>query len=169
LRGSVGEGGHAVGIDVVIAVQRADFLTGQQLLKILRRHGAAKIVALHIAGAQILQIVRLLPGLYALGDDGQPQPVGHADDGAEDIAGAGLVPAAAEKAHIQLQKVHRHVLEHIQRGIAAAEIIHFNLEPAVAQFLDDTDQCCGVLRINTLRNLKVDILRLQPMFFDHLR
>ena len=89
------------------------------------RHGLGKQEALDINAADALEEFRLLHGLHALCDDRRSQPVCHADNGTNDNA-ASAADLIAQKDHIQLDDIHFDIFQHVERRIAAAEIIHFH-------------------------------------------
>ena len=66
-----------------------------------------------------------------------------------------LAALAGQKAHIQLQLVDVDVLQRVQGGIAAAEVVHLHDESAAAQLLHSAHDPLGVLHVGALRHLKV--------------
>ena len=89
--------------------------------------------------------------LHALGECLDAEVLGHADDRADDAAR--LLGEAAQKAHVELDEVDRVILEDVQRGVAAAEVVEPDLIALLAQvregLLDDT----RILREDALRDL----------------
>ncbi len=118
----------------------------QQALVIIRRHRPRVEVALHVKTADGKQVIGLRLGLDALGDHGHAEPFRHADDRFEDVAAARGIARAGKKAHIELEDVRRHVLERVERGIPAPEIIDFDGEAVPGQALDNLNDLVGRLR-----------------------
>ena len=94
------------------------------MLERLGRHGAVKVVALRVIATYALQEVHLLLRLGALGDDTQIHESSHGHDGLKDAFAALRLILSSEEAHVDFQDVDRDVLQHVERGITAAEIVH---------------------------------------------
>jgi len=91
--------------------------------------GTAVIEALQFLAADIPQELGLLLCLDALGERVDAEFLGHAYDRGHD--GAALLREGMEERHVELERVEAVVLEHVERGIAAAEVV----EPDLAAFL----------------------------------
>ena len=89
--------------------------------------------------------------LHALGERLDAEVLGHADDRADDATR--FLGEAAQKAHVELDEVDRVILEDVQRGVDAAEVVEPDLIALLAQvregLLDDT----RILRQDALRDL----------------
>lgn len=83
--------------------------------------GAAVIEALQFLAADIPQELGLLLCLDALGERVDAEFLGHAYDRGHD--GAALLREGMEERHVELERVEAVVLEHVERGIAAAEVV----------------------------------------------
>ena len=140
---------------------------GDQIFKLLHRHGPIEVIALHVAAAQVRQEVDLLDGLHALDDHGNGHGLGHVDDGFQYAdALAGFVLADVQELGVQLDDVHVQAAEHVQRGIAAAEVVHQHQEAQAAQAAHRLPDGGGVLDIGGFGDLDLDQPRGQPVFLQ---
>ena len=73
-----------------------------------------------------------------------------------------------QKTKIQFDAVYRYFFEHIQGRIAAAKIIHFNLESALPQRFRRTDQQVRILGIGRFGNLDPQLVRGQAIGSDQI-
>ena len=100
---------------------------GDQRLELIRRHRPVVVEALHIPDTHIFQVTDEGGRLHAFDDDRGGKGFGHADHGLQDIDALLLLPDTdAEELGIELDDVHLHAAQHIQGGIAAAEVVHHN-------------------------------------------
>lgn len=136
-----------------------DRLPAPQLLKFRCGHGLCKIIPLGIVTAHRPKPLNLLLCLYALGHHAEMQPVCHADHIAQNALVIRLCDFALNELHIQLQNAQRHLAEHIQRGVPAAEIVHLHNKAQTAQLHYRADELAGLFRIDALCDLKMQILR----------
>ncbi|MPM76511.1 hypothetical protein SDC9_123509 [bioreactor metagenome] len=113
-----------------------------------------EVIALHIDAAEAFQIVGLSLSLHAFRYYGQPEPMGHTNHRAQDIAAARAVGAVAEEFHVELEDVHSDVLQRVERGISAAEIVHFHGEAGFSQRLDRVYELLLALHISGFRNFQ---------------
>ena len=77
-------------------------------------------MCMHLTGTEMLQGV-LSTGF---GDDAQIHESSHGHDGLKDAFAALRLILSSEEAHVDFQDVDRDVLQHVERGITAAEIVH---------------------------------------------
>ena len=75
--------------------------------------------------------------LHALDDDAHLEIVRHLDDAPQDGGRALRIFEILHKSHVDLQNIDRHVLEHVERTVAAAEIVHEDREADVVQPFQD--------------------------------
>lgn len=134
---------------------RGLLLVAQQRLKRGAGHGLCKIVALYVVAADLLQTLQLRPGLHALGHYAQIHPAGQIHDKAQDPLIHGLGRLALDEFHIQLQNVQRHLIEHIQGGVAASKVVHFNDKAQLPQPAYRGRQLVRMLRVGALRDLQM--------------
>ncbi len=109
-------------------------LVKRVLVEVLARDGLAIVVALDLLAADLTQEVALLLCLRALGQRVDVEVLGHADEGLEDLAA--LLRERMQELHVELYRVEVVVLEHIERGIAAAEIVE---QHGIAPLLEAAD------------------------------
>ena len=168
---------HGVGKDVVIhEFADRELLIGfetdpggihngpvtDQILKVLRRHRPIEVVPLHVPAAQPLQEFQLFFGFNPLDNDRDEEVLGHVDDGFQDVdAFFGAVFRDLQELGIQLDHIHVDVPQHVQRRIAAPEIIHQHLEPAFLQAGDGVAHLPEVIGIGRLGNLNLHAVRRQ--------
>ena len=151
----------AAHIPVILAVG-----LGQQGLSILHRHGLVEIIALRIQAVGGLQHGDLLRRFHAFGDDGQIQAVGHIHHRFHDLhALAAVLLVHVDELHVQLDGIHVGVLEHIQRRIAAAKVVHHHRETFAVQALDGVFHQRSVFGQHGLGDLGQQELRLQLILF----
>ena len=146
-------------VDRLERVGVAGLLAGVELL-LERREGQGTVVevALHDRAADGAEEVGLLPRLHPFGDDLHADPLRHADDRLDDVAAASGAVLAGQEHHVELQHVGGHVLEHVEGGVAAAEIVDLDGEPALLQPLHHRDDERGVERERRLRDLEAQQL-----------
>ena len=109
-------------------------LVKRVLVEVLARDGLAIVVALDLLAADLTQEVALLLCLRALGQRVDVEVLGHADEGLEDLAA--LLRERMQELHVELYRVEVVVLEHIERGIATAEIVE---QHGIAPLLEAAD------------------------------
>lgn len=141
----------------------------QMLFKLAKRHGLGVIIALHIGAVHMTQDLQLLLCLNALRHHSQIQPFGKTDDKAENILAAVSGRLILNKVHIQLYYIQRKLGEHIQRRVAGAEIVHFNDKAQLSELSHHGNELIGIFRVGGLRNLQMQIRRLQPVFMEHVQ
>lgn len=91
-------------------------------------------VALLAPVANRREEVRVFLCLHTLRERLDAEVLGHADDRADDAAR--LLGEAAQKAHVELDEVDRVILEDVQRGVDAAEVVKPDLIALLAQTVD---------------------------------
>ena len=139
----------AAHIPVILAVG-----LGQQGLGVLHRHGLVEIIALRIQAVGSLQHGHLL------------QAVGHIHHRFHDLhALAAVLLVHVDELHVQLDGIHVGVLEHIQRRIAAAKVVHHHRETFAVQALDGVFHQRSVFGQHSLGDLGQQELGLQLIFF----
>ena len=139
----------------------AEFL--QHLFKFCRRQRLGEIIALCQIAVHATQQLQLFFRLHTLGYHIQIHPFCQSDDKAHDSSGIIPLGIIFDKIHIQLQHVDRHRCQHIERRITAAEIIHLDLEAFLFQFLNNRQQLIRILHIGALRDLQMQMSRLQSV------
>lgn len=83
------------------------------------------------------QLVDLLFGLCAFGDDQQSQLSGHVDHRFDDFQPfAGIVLIEVDEFHVKFDHIDVDVLEHVQRRIRRSEIIHQHRDVVRMQLAD---------------------------------
>ena len=122
----------------------------QQRGKLGIRHRLGEKVALGVIAAHRPQTVDLFPRFGALGHHAELFPVGQLHDMAQNTLGLRLGGLVAHKLHVQLENVQRHLGEHVQAGIAAAEVIHLDHEPFFPQGCHRADELLRMLRVGAL-------------------
>ena len=150
---ALGKNGHVVQIDAAdggvvfrfVGVFKADlkafFVPPEDFL---HRDGLAVIIPLQLGAADFLQEFHLFFLFHALADGFHAQAHAHFHQLGQDNA---VFFAAAEllhEAHIEFDQVEMDILQHIQGGIAAAEIVHPHLK---AQLLEAGDLLFDKLEI----------------------
>ena len=141
----------------------------QQFFGVFHRHGLEEIVALRVQAVCGLQHGHLFRGLHTLGDDGQVQPVCHIHHRLHDLhALAAVLLIHVDELHVQLDGIDVGILEHIQRGIPAAEVVHHDREALAVQPLNGAFHHLGVLGHHGLGDLSQQKLWLQLIFFHQI-
>ena len=91
---------------------------------------------MYLFTAKLLHYTILLPGLYALDERGDAHIPGHLDDvGYDDV----IFAAGREilhEFHVDLDKVKIHLLQQVEGGVFAAEIIHPHIKAVFAETAD---------------------------------
>ena len=108
------------------------------------RNGLAVIIPLQLRAADLLQEFHLFFLFYALADGFHAQAHAHFHQLGQDDAVLLTASELLHEAHIKFDQVEMNVLQHIQRRIAAAEIVHPHPE---AQFLETGDLLFDKLKI----------------------
>ena len=143
---------------------------GQQLFSVFNGHGLEEVVALRIQAVGSLQHGHLLRGLHTLGNDGQIEPVSHIDHRFHDLHTLAVVLLVhVDELHVQLDGIHVGVLEHVQRRVAAAKVVHHHREALAVQALDGVFHHRGVLGQHGLGDLGQQELGLQLVFLHQIR
>ena len=140
------------------------FLLEQKGFHPLRGHGLAQQVALGIVAAQLPQAAQLLPGFHTLGHHLQVHPAGQAHDKAQNALIHGLGGFVADELHVQLQHIQLHLVEHVQRGVAAAEIVHLDDEAQGAQLIHSGDNLRRAFSVGALGDFQMEQPGLQVIF-----
>jgi len=132
-------------------------LVAGQALEIIARHGAVEMVALHVTAPDAAQEVRLLGVLDALGDDGQAERFRHADRRLQNADALPLVVVVyAQEVHVELHDVHAHAVQHVERRVAAAEVVDEHGEALFAQALRRLVDLVGVVDVGRFSDLDLD-------------
>lgn len=105
----------------------------EQFLEFHRRHGRAEVIALaHIAPQQV-QDVPLFFGLYAFRDGLEVQAARQAGDRCDDRGGIGVLRNVPDEGHVDLEVIHRQLLDVVQRGVTGPEVVHGDRDAGVLQ------------------------------------
>ena len=131
----------------------------------LARDRAGVVVALDHVAAERAQKVDLLARLYALRHGGDAEPFRHADDRGDDRADLAAALEALKKFHVDLELVDVDVLEHVERGEAAAEIVDRDGEAVRVETLDDVDERLSLHDEGGLRELDDEVFGVHAVFF----
>ena len=175
---------HGIGIDVV-AQKFPDMeflveLEGEALgvhvpcirnerLILVHRHRLVVIIALDIPASETHQIGALLVGFNALHNDRHRHGLGHVDDGFDDVhALLFRHPVHAQEIGVELDHVNIQLAQHVERGKAAAEIVHQDGKAEITEFLHRGTHLVGVLAVGGLGDLNLDGVSGQIVFFDKL-
>src|SRR5580698_1409254 len=130
-------------------------------------------MALRKATPQFAQLLQLLPALDAFGDDGNPKVACHGDDGPDDGQVAGIRAQVAHKAAVDLDRIHRPVLQVRQTGVPGAEVIDADVDAEVAKlgdgvFVELPVAAFAALENGTLGELDVQELGLEAVLLRQL-
>ena len=93
--------------------------------------GLAEQVALHLLASDAAQVVQVLFGLHALGERLDAELLRHVHDRRQD--GLRFLAETVQELHVYLELVEVEVLQRVERGIAAAEIVHPHLVARVVE------------------------------------
>ena len=124
--------GLVVGGGLRVLKGKARFVQGA-VHNIIEGIGPVKEVALDFFAAQGLQDLEMLPAFHALDQGGDAHAPGHIDDiGNDDIVFARNRKILHEL-HIDFDQIEVQLLQQVQGGILAAEIVHPHVESAAAE------------------------------------
>ena len=119
-----------------------------------------------VQAARLHQEGALLLGLHAFGNDPKIDQPGHRDDGFQDaLALARLTALHVQQLHVQLEHIAVEVLQHVERRVAAAEVVHVHREPGHAQLVHELRDNLVVLHVGALGDLDGEQLRVDPVLF----
>ena len=147
-------------------VAPAVLLLQQEALEFLGGQGLGEVEALNDVAAHGLQREHLLGGLHALGDGGHLEGIGDVDHRVQHLGVLALLEGVVHELHIHLQGVHRQSGDHVQRRIAAAEVVDFDVEARLPQGVDGADDLGGILGIGGLGDLQQELVGAQVKFPD---
>ena len=172
---------HRVGIDVVVQeLPDMELLVvyerdpegvripgqGDQRFELFRRHRPVVVETLHIAAADVLQVMHEGRAVHALDDQGNGQGFDHVDNGFQDVdALLLLADGEAEELGVQLDHVHIDGAQHAQGGITAAEVVHHDEETAALQIGHGGPDLAFILHVGGLGDLHLDQGRIHTVFF----
>ena len=139
-----------------------------QLLKLPAGHGFGKIISLNIITADFPQLFKLLPGLHAFRHHTQIHPTGKTHGKTKDSLAGLLFRFILDKLHIQLQNVNGHLIEHVQGGITAAEIVHLYDKAQFPQPPRHLNDLRRVFRIRAFCYFQMEPGWGKPVFLDCL-
>ena len=94
-------------------------------------------IALHVVAPDALHEVGLPRSLDALGYERGVQPPRQPRHGTDDDASAS-VGVARKEAQVELDDVDRQVLQDVERGVPASEVVHLDDVPAVVELVEDS-------------------------------
>ena len=106
---------------------------------------------------------------HALGNHAQPKGPDHLNDIAHDDLSFFRIAAVRKEMEVHLDAVHRHFLQHVQRGVSAAEVVHFHLESQFPKLHGGADHKVAVFRKGGFRDLDPKLIRRQPVGADQAR
>ena len=139
--------------DVFLPKDSQQLLVGQRL---------GEIVALEPVAADAPEEIHLLLGLHALHQGDHGDILGHGDHGGDDPLGAEV--HVRQEAHVDLQLVEDVILQGVEGGIAAAEIVHPDLIAGAAELLNDPGQDAALYAEGALGDLDVEHIARHPVF-----
>ena len=140
----LGQGGQVEQVDAPDGVEVVGFLRVFKadlrarlipLEHLVQRQGPGVVEALELGAADLPQELHLVLPLHALADGVQAQADGHLHQLRQDDLALFLVVKLLHEAHVELDQVHLQALQHVQRGIAAAEVVHPHGEAQAAETL----------------------------------
>ncbi|MPM84754.1 hypothetical protein SDC9_131830 [bioreactor metagenome] len=107
--------------------------------------------------------------LRPLGHNAHLEPLCHAHNAVDHAVGPLIGADAPDKTHVQLQGGHRHVHQHIQRGVSAAEVVDQHGKARRVQLLRYVQHLLGIIHIGALRYLNMESGRVNTVLFCHAR
>ena len=161
----VGKAVLALQLSGLFALDLPLLLLRGKVFKLRRRQGTGKVIALYDIAAHGFERQQLLGGFHAFGDGGHLQGVRQLDHDLQKPGVFALLESVADKLHVQLQRVNGQRGDHVQRGVAGAEIIHFDQKAQRAQRLDLVHHLVRVLRVGRLRDLQQQLRVAQAVLF----
>ena len=102
-------------------------LFSRKVLKFIGGQRPGEIIPLHHIAPHALKRQQLLGSLHAFGDGRDLQRLRQLNHCLQQPGVLAVPERVPDKLHVQLQGVHRQRRDHIERGIAGAEIIHLDL------------------------------------------
>ena len=90
--------------------------------------------------------------------------MGQLHDMAQNALGLRLGGLVAHELHVQLENIQRHLGEHVQAGIAAAEVVHLDHEPFFPQGRHRVDELLRMLRVGALGDFQMQKGRSDAVF-----
>ena len=154
--GLVEEFGIVAALQVQVVIQAV-------LLEVLAWNRFAIIVALYLLAADFPQEIALLLCLRAFSQRVDREVLGHADEVLEDLAafrGEGM-----QELHIKLYRIEVVVLQGIERGVAAAEVVEQHGIAFFLELLDPVQYRVHSADQRVFRNLDLDEAERQAVFF----
>ena len=131
----------------------------QERLKPRGGHGPVEEEALHITDIHIRKVIHQVRGFHALHDQRRRQGFGHVNHGFQDADAPELLPLIKmQELGVQLDDIHVQAAEHIQGGIAAAEIVHQDGEAVLPQLRHRGMNPVGIRHVGGLRDLHLQQL-----------
>ena len=154
--GLVEEFGIVAALQVQVVIQAV-------LLEVLAWNRFAIIVALYLLAADFPQEIALLLCLRAFSQRVDGEVLGHTDEVLEDLAafrGEGM-----QELHIKLYRIEVVVLQDIERGIAAAEVVEQHGIAFFLELLDPVQYRVHSVDQRVFRDLDLDESERQAVFF----
>src|SRR6185436_538151 len=103
---------------------------------------------------EALELLALVLGLDALGDDGEAEVMAELDGGAHDGGVAAIGFHAAHESAVDLELVHRELLDVGERRVARAIIVDRGGDPEIAQLPQGRLSAARILHQSALRDLE---------------
>src|SRR4051794_38747362 len=129
-----------------------------QLPEVVQLARAAEVPALAVVGAHGPQLVRLLLGLDALGNDLHAERAGEHDNGAHDRGILAVAAYLADEGAVDLQQVHlRHLAQVPERGEADAEVVDREAHADRAQRAQAQQRRVGIGEKGALGHLEAEL------------
>ena len=121
---------------------------------VLIGHGLSEVKALHLFTADVPKVTELLLRLDAFRQGLYLNFLGHLHHGRQYAPGAKI--EGAQKAHVHLNLIELKILQEIEGGIRAAEVIHPDLIPCPAELIDGIVELALLLRHHAFGDLDVE-------------
>ena len=129
-------------------IEILDLLDDMALPRAIATSSGRESVNHHIGGHGLLE------RFHALHDHRRIHPAGHADHRRQDAVAPGRVRLAGEEFHVDLEDVHRNVLERVEGGIPAAEIVHQDFKPVGTERAHGAEQLFRVVGVRAFGNFQ---------------
>ena len=118
-------------------------------------------VALRVRAAEPLELARLHFALDPFGDHAGVERPGQREDALDDGRTSGQQQAGDERS-VDLERVHRQLVQVAQRRIAGPEVVEIDLDAEVAQLAQHVRGLAGTIQQRGLRDFHAQVGRPQP-------
>lgn len=128
------------------------------------RQWAPIVVALDLLAAERAQEIDVLLRLRSLSQHVDAHLLGHQDDGADDLAA--VLVEVAQEALVDLELVELVVLQDVERGIGAAEVVEPDLIARLVELAQLVDEQVAVLDEHRRRDLDAQVVARDVVLLD---